>query len=76
MRLQRFAAMHDLAIIGEVEVQKDQFARYYVDGRRVALVRAEGIFTALICPDGQAYYVMTSDWSVAQGLGATTERSL
>jgi hypothetical protein len=75
MRLQRYAAMHILTVIGEVDIQKDRFGRYYVNDTRIALVRSEGLFTALICPDGQAYYVMTSDWQVVQRLGTTTARS-
>jgi hypothetical protein len=29
MRLQRFARAHDGTMIGEVNIEKDQFARYY-----------------------------------------------
>jgi hypothetical protein len=74
MRLQRFAQAHDWTMIGEVNIEKDQFARYYVDGARVALTRPEGIFIALICADGQTRYVMTSDWNEAQHLTGTDQR--
>jgi hypothetical protein len=63
MRLQLFAQVHSWAIVGEVEVQKDRFARLYIDGVRVALSRPEGLFTALICVDGKTRHVMTSDWN-------------
>jgi hypothetical protein len=63
MRLQLFAQAHTWTIIGEVDVQKDRFARLYVDGVRIALSRPEGVFTALVCTDGQTRYVMTSDWN-------------
>ncbi len=36
MRLPRFAAMHTLTVIGEVVIDKDQFARLYVNDTRVA----------------------------------------
>ena len=71
MRLQIFAAPHNWTIIGEADVQKDQFARYYVDGARVALTRPEGLFTTLICADGQTRCVMTNDWRAAQRLPGT-----
>lgn len=62
MRLQRFAGAHNWTIIGEITIRKDKFARYYADGVRVALARPTGLFTALICADGQTVYVMTRDW--------------
>jgi hypothetical protein len=71
MRLQRFAAPDEWKIIGEIEVRKDKFARYYVDEARVAIVRPLGIFTALICTDGVTRYVMTSDWSEVEHLGGS-----
>jgi hypothetical protein len=66
MRLQTFAAPDNLTIVGHVEVRKDNLARYYVDGARVAIVRPMGVFTALLCADGTTRYVMTSDWSEAE----------
>jgi hypothetical protein len=66
MKLQTFAAPNDLTIIGDAEVRKDNLARYYIDGARVAIVRQMGVFTALLCADGSARYVMTSDWSEAE----------
>ncbi len=69
MQLQIFAALHDLTIIGDAYMQKDQFARYYVNGVRVALTRTDGVFTTLTCADGNIYYVMTTDWQEVQRLG-------
>jgi hypothetical protein len=71
MRLQTFAAPDNWTIIGEAEVRKDQFARYYVDEARVAIVRPLGVFTALICADGATRYVMTSDWSEVEHLAGS-----
>jgi hypothetical protein len=68
MRLQTFAAPNDLTIVGDAEVRKDNLARYYIDGARVAIVRPMGVFTALVCADGSTRYVMTSDWSEAEHL--------
>ena len=68
MRLQTFAAPNDLTIVGDAEVHKDNLARYYIDGARVAIVRPMGVFTALLCADGSTYYVMTSDWGEAEHL--------
>ena len=76
MRLPRFAAMHTLTVIGEVAIDKDQFARYYVNDTRVALVRSEGLFTALIDREGHEYYVLTSDWLTAQRLDTTIAHRL
>lgn len=73
MRLQTFAALHDLTIIGQVEVQKDHFARYYVDGVRVAFAHAEGTFTVLSCADGTRRYVMTKDWQEVQRMEGDRE---
>jgi hypothetical protein len=72
MRLQLFARAHDWTICGQADVQKDRFARLYVDGVRVALARPEGPFTALICTDGQTRYVMTSDWNETSRLPQST----
>lgn len=69
MQLQIFAALHDWTIIGDVYMQKDHFARYYVNGVRVALARNDGVFTTLTCANGNIYYVMTSDWQEVQRLG-------
>jgi hypothetical protein len=71
MRLQTFAAPNNWTIIGEAEVRKDTFARYYIDGARVAIVRPLGVFTALICADGATRYVMTSDWSEVEHLAGS-----
>jgi hypothetical protein len=71
MRLQTFAAPDNWTIVGEAEVRKDKFARYYVDEARVAIVRPLGVFTALICIDGATRYVMTSDWSEVEHLGGS-----
>jgi len=38
MRLQTFAAPDNWTIIGDAEVHKDNLARYYIDGARVAIV--------------------------------------
>jgi len=38
MRLQTFAAPNDLTIVGDAEVRKDNLARYYIDGARIAIV--------------------------------------
>ena len=62
MRLQTFAGLHDLTITGQAEVHKDHFARYYIDGVRVAFTHAERAFTVLTCVDGNKHYVMTTDW--------------
>lgn len=62
MRLQHFAHAHELDVAGEIEVTRDRFARFYVEQKRIALTRPDGIFTTLICADGQTFYVMTSDW--------------
>ena len=71
MRLQQFAGTHDWTIVGETDIQKDKFARYYADGVRIALTRHEGVFTALVCANGQTHYVMTSDWDARHRLPAT-----
>ena len=68
MRLQTFASADHLAVIGTLLVHKDRFARCYVDGVRVAIVREQGLFTALICADGATRYVMTSDWAEVEHL--------
>jgi hypothetical protein len=68
MRLQTFAAPDNWTIIGDAEVRKDNLARYYIDGTRVAIVRQMGVFTALVCADGSTHYVMTSDWGEAEHL--------
>jgi hypothetical protein len=70
MRLQTFAAPDNWTIVGEVEIRKDRFARLYVDGARVAIVRPMGAFTALVCASGDERYVMTSDWDQIQRLPA------
>jgi hypothetical protein len=62
MRLQTFAAPDNWTKIGDAEIRKDQFARYYIDGARVAIVHPSGVFTSLVCADGTTRYVMTSDW--------------
>jgi hypothetical protein len=71
VKLQTFAAPDNWTIVGEAEVRKDHLARYYVDGARVAIVRPMGVFTALVCADGAARYVMTSDWSEVEHLEGT-----
>ncbi|MEO7913657.1 MAG: hypothetical protein ABIV47_28725 [Roseiflexaceae bacterium] len=68
MRLQIFAAPNNLTIVGDAEVHKDNLARYYIDGARVAIVRPIGVFTALVCAAGSTRYVMTSDWGEAEHL--------
>ena len=68
MRLQTFVAPDNWTIVGEAEIRKDRFARMYVDGARVAIVRSMGAFTALVCADGEERYVMTSDWDQVQRL--------
>ena len=68
MRLQTFVAPDNWTISGEADVRKDRFARYYVDGARVAIVRPMGVFTALIGTDGVEHYVMTSDWQAVERL--------
>ena len=68
MRLQTFAAPDNWTIAGDVEIRKDRFARVYVDGARLAIVRPMGPFTALVCAGGEERYVMTSDWSQVQRL--------
>jgi hypothetical protein len=73
VRLQTFAAPDNWTIVGEVEIRKDRFARMYVDGARVAIVRPMGPFTALVCADGEERYVMTSDWSQIQRLPAESD---
>jgi hypothetical protein len=75
MRLQTFAAPDNWTITGEAEVRKDQFARYYVDGARVAIVRPLGLFTALICADNTTRYVMTSDWSEVEHLAGSASNA-
>ena len=70
MRLQTFAAPDNWTIVGEVEIHRDRFARLYVDGARVAIVRPMGAFTALVCSGGAERYVMTSDWNQIQRLPA------
>ncbi len=75
MRLQTFAAPDNLQVVGEAEVRKDTFARYYVDEARVAIVRPLGVFTALICADGATRYVMTSDWSEVEHLAGSATSS-
>jgi hypothetical protein len=72
MRLQTFMAPDNWTIIGETEVRVDRFARYYVDGAQVAIVRPMGVFTGLVCADGTTRYVMTSDWSEVKRLAAGT----
>lgn len=69
MRLQTFTAPDSWTVAGEAEVRKDRFARYYVDGARVAIVRPMGVFTALVGADGAEHYVMTSDWREVERLG-------
>ena len=71
MRLQTFAAPNDLTMVGDAEVHKDNLARYYIDGARIAIVRPMGVFTALVCADGSTRYVMTSDWGEAEHLAGT-----
>jgi hypothetical protein len=71
MRLQTFAAPDNLTMVGDAEVRKDHLARYYIDDTRVAIARPMGVFTALVCADGQTRYVMTSDWSEAEHLAGT-----
>jgi hypothetical protein len=66
MRLQTFAAPDNWTIVGNAEVHKDNLARYYIDGARIAIVWPMGVFTALLCADGSTRYVMTSDWSEAE----------
>ena len=66
MRLQTFAAPDNLKVVGDAEIRKDNLARFYIDGARVAIVRPMGLFTALLCADGTTRYVMTSDWSEAE----------
>jgi hypothetical protein len=68
MKLQTFAAPDNWTIVGDAEVHKDNLARYYIDGARVAIVRPMGVFTALVCADGSTRYVMTSDWGEAEHL--------
>ncbi len=68
MRLQTFVAPDNWTIGGEADVRKDRFARYYVDGARVAIVRPMGVFTALVGTDGVERYVMTSDWQEVERL--------
>ncbi len=68
MKLQTFAAPNNLTIVGDADVHKDNLARYYIDGARVAIVRPMGVFTALICADGSTRYLMTSDWGEAEHL--------
>ena len=68
MRLQTFAAPDNLTMVGDAEVRKDNLARYYIDGARVAIARPMGVFTALVCADGSTRYVMTSDWGEAEHL--------
>jgi hypothetical protein len=69
VRLQTFAAPDNWTITGEADVRKDHFARYYVDGARVAIARPMGVFTALLCADGTTCYVMSSDWEEVERLG-------
>jgi hypothetical protein len=71
MRIQTFAALDNWTKIGDAEVRKDQFARYYIDGARVAIVRPLGVFTGLVCADGTTRYVMTSDWKEVEHLAGT-----
>ena len=71
MRLQTFAAPNDWTKIGDADIRKDQFARSYIDGTRVAIVRPMGVFTGLVCADGTTRYVMTSDWSEVEHLAGT-----
>jgi hypothetical protein len=71
MRLQTFASVDDLTVTGTLVVHKDRFARRYVDGVRVAIVRQQGLFTALLCADGATRYVMTSDWNEVEHLPDT-----
>ena len=73
MRLQTFAAPDNWTIVGEAEIHKDRFARLYVDGARVAIVRPQGAFTALVCADGEERFVMTSDWDQIQRLPAESD---
>jgi hypothetical protein len=73
MRLQTFVAPDNWTIVGEAEIRKDRFARVYVDGARVAIVRSMGAFTALVCADGEERYVMTSDWDQVQRLPAESD---
>jgi hypothetical protein len=75
MRLQTFVAPDSWTIVGEADVRKDHFARYYVDGARVAIVRPMGVFTALVGADGAERYVMTSDWQEVERLGGEAMES-
>ncbi|HWQ11704.1 MAG TPA: hypothetical protein VNL77_02830 [Roseiflexaceae bacterium] len=72
MRIQLFAALHVLTVVGTAEVRTDRFARMYVDGVRVAFAHNAGLFTVLHCADGQERYVMTKDWAIAQRYRAAT----
>lgn len=72
MRLQTFAGLHDLTITGQAEVHKDHFARYYIDGVRVAFTNVEGTFTVLTCVDGSKRYVMTTDWAEVERTAGTS----
>ena len=66
MRLQTFAAPDNWTIIGDAEVHKDNLARYYIDGARVAIVRQMGVFTALSAGARYTRYVMTSGLGEAE----------
>lgn len=70
MRLQIFQAPNSWTIVGEAEIRRDRFARYYVDGARIAIARPMGVFTALVCTNGNERYVMTSDWKEVQRLSS------
>lgn len=72
MRLQTFAAPDNLTMVGDAEVRKDNLARYYIDGARVAIARPMGAFTALVCADGSTRYVMSSDWDEAEHIAGTS----
>ncbi|MEN9933521.1 MAG: hypothetical protein RLZZ387_100 [Chloroflexota bacterium] len=73
MRLQLFADLHDLTVIGVAEVSRDRFSRFYLDGVRVLVALPHGLFTALRCADGRTRYVMTADWQAAGRLPASGE---
>ena len=74
MRLQTFAAPDSWSFAGDAEVRKDHLARYYIDDLRVAIVRADGLFTTLVCADGTTRYIMTSDWREVEHLAGTKGR--
>jgi acetylornithine deacetylase/succinyl-diaminopimelate desuccinylase-like protein len=73
MRLQTFAAPGELTSTGMAEIRVDRFARRYINGERIALVRPMGLLTTLVCASGAEYYVMTSDWAQVGRLRASAE---